>query len=416
MTRKNKIILSISLILSNSTRAMNIVNSMWPYDTSIRPTFNNERRWQLAFYGEGGFHKAKGFNDDGDSVNPLHIWNRQQNALAMLEGFPKESPISQLRSELLDCDNGIRGRFNVCGEFQMPYNLAFAGRFFFAQDWSLGLYLPAFQMKLKDINFQDLTPNVDNLDKLVHRLLTDNLAENVQQLGCLNLGPWTRSGVGDLVLLVDWFRDFYQNKPFLKCVRVNWRVGIGFPTGLRENENLLFAVPFGWDGAVSMPFGLGIDLTLGSHFKGGVDVQLTQIFGHTREHRIKTDRQQTELLLLQKTCAFIDSGLVQRFNLYVEMFNFMKGLSFSIYYQYLKRGENEIALKTQEFSTNIANTSPRLDSYTMHHMIPRFTYDFQMHLPDARVRPELNLYARLPFNGRNVALVPMIGAIFSVDF
>jgi hypothetical protein len=185
---------------------------------------------------------------------------------------------------------------------------------------------------------------------------------------------------------------------------------------LRENENLLFAVPFGWDGAVSMPFGLGIDLTLGSHFKGGVDVQLTQIFGHTRQHRIKTDLQQTELLLLQKTCAFIDSGLVQRFNLYVELFRIVKGLSFEVGYQYLKRGENEIALKTQEFSTNIANTSPRLDSYTMHHMIPRFIYDFQVHRPDARVRPELNVYARLPFNGRNVALVPMIGAIFSVDF
>ncbi len=185
---------------------------------------------------------------------------------------------------------------------------------------------------------------------------------------------------------------------------------------MRENEHLIFAVPFGWDGAVSMPFGLGIDLTLGSHFKGGVDVQLTQIFGHTRQHRIKTDLQQTELLLLQKTCAFIDSGLVQRFNLYVEMFNFCKGLSFSIYYQYLKRGEDEIALKTQEFSTNIANTSPRLDSFTMHHLIPRFTYDFGVHNPDARVRPELNVYARIPFNGRNVALVPMIGVVASLDF
>jgi hypothetical protein len=416
MTCRKKIIFLLLGLSAASAQAMNIVNSMWPYDTSIRPTFNNEHTWQLAFYGEGGYHNAKGFNNDGDSVNPLQIWNREQNALAMLEGFPKESPISQLRAELLDSDNGIRGRFNVCGEFQMPYNLAFAARYFFAEDWSLGLYLPAFQMILKDVHFQDLTPNVDNLDKLVHRLLTDNLAQNVQQLGNLDIGGWKRSGVGDLVVLIDWFRDFYQNKPFLKCVRVNWRIGLGFPTGLRENEHLIFAVPFGWDGAVSMPFGLGIDLTLGSHFKGGVDVQLTQIFGHTRQHRIKTDRQQTELLLLQKTCAFIDSGLVQRFNLYVEMYNFLQGLSFSIYYQYLKRGEDEIALRTQEFSTNIANTSPRLDSYTMHHLIPRFTYDFQTHLPDARVRPELNIYARIPFNGRNVALVPMVGIVASIDF
>ena len=276
MTCRKKIVLSITLIslalTSNAVRAMNIVNTLWPYDTLIRPTFNNQRAWQLAFYSEGGYHNARGFNDDGDIVNPLQIWNRQQNALALLEGFPADSPISQLRAELLDCDNGIRGRFNVCGNVQMNFNTSFAARYFFAVDWSIGLYLPVYQMKLKDIHFQDLTPNVDNLDKLVHRLLTDHLAENVQQLGCLDIGPWKRDGVGDLTLLIDWFRDFYQNKPFLKCVRVNWRTGLGFPTGLREKPNLIFAVPFGYDGAVSMPFGLGIDLTLGSHFKCGVDV------------------------------------------------------------------------------------------------------------------------------------------------
>ena len=146
MTCRKKIVLSItfiSLALTNhNVRAMNIVNTLWPYDTSVRPTFNNKRPWQLAFYTEGGFHDAKGFNDDGDVVNPLQIWNRQQNALAMLEGFPKNSPISQLRSELLDCDNGIRGRFNVCGNLQMNFSSSFAARFFFANDWSLGLYLP----------------------------------------------------------------------------------------------------------------------------------------------------------------------------------------------------------------------------------------------------------------------------------
>ena len=420
MTCRKKINLLINLMVLILTvgfsHGMNIVNSMWPYDTLIRPTFNNQRAWQLAFYGEGGFHNAKGFNDDGDTVNPLRIWNRQQNALAMLEGFPKESPISQLRAALLDSDNGIRGRFDVCGDLQMNVNSAFAARFFFANDWSIGLYLPVYQMQLKDVTFTDQTPNLDNLDKLVHTLLTDHLAENVQQLGCLDIGDWKRTGVGDLNVLVEWFRDFYQNKQFLKCVRVNWRVGLGFPTGLRENEHLIFAVPFGWDGAVSMPFGLGIDLTLGTNFKCGVDVQLTQIFGHTRTRRIKTDREQTELLLLQTTETFRDSGLVQRFNLYVELFKFIKGLSFKVGYQFLKRGEDEIALKTQEFSDNVANTSPRFEPFTMHHVIPKLTYDFGVHMPEGRTRPELGLYGRLPFNGRNVALVPMIGVVLSVDF
>lgn len=394
---------------------MNVAYAGWPYDTIIRPTFNNQRRWQLYFYTEGGFHNAKGYSEDGQT-NPLRIWNKQQNALAMLEGFPADSAIGQLRSALLDADDGIRGRFDVCGELQLNFNTSFASRLFFANDWSLSAYLPVYQMTLKDVNFVDQTPNIDNLDKLVHGLLTDNLAQNVQQLGCLDLSGWQRHGAGDLTLMIEWCRDFYQNKPFLKCVRVDWRLGLGLPTGLREDVNLLFALPFGYNGAVSMPFGLGLDLTLGRNFKCGVDVQLTQIFGHTRLHRIKTDVEQTELLLLQTAPAFIDYGLVQRFNLYVELYRFLKGLSFKVGYQYLKQGDSEISLKTQRFSDNVANTSPRLEDFTMHHIITKFTYDGGYHRPDGRVRPELGIFTRQPFNGKNVVLVPTVGFVLSLDF
>jgi hypothetical protein len=420
MTCRKMIALSLIFIsialTTHALKAMNIVNTMWPYEVLIRPTFNNQRRWQTAFYAEGGFHNAKGFDEEGSVANPLRIWNCQQNALAMLEGFSEDSAIGQLRSALLDSDNGIRGRFLVNGDLQLNFGAAFAANLYFANDWRIGLYLPVYKMTLKDVNFIDQTPNIDNLDRLVHALLTDNLAANVRELGCLDIGGWQRTGVGDLTLLVEWFRDFRQNKPFLKNVRVNWRWGIGFPTGLRENENLLFAVPYGYDGAVSMPFGLGLDLTLGTNFKCGIDVQLTQIFGHTRKRRIKTDLQQTELLLLGKTEVFKDSGLVQRFDLYVELYRFLQGLSFKVGYQYLKQGDAEYSLKTQDFSNNIANTSPRLDNFTMHFIITKFTYDFGYNWPDMRTRPEIGLFTRQPFNGKNVALFPTIGAVLSVDF
>lgn len=425
MTHKKKIIRFLIFVLFNTTfitiRAMNISNLGWSYDTSTRPTFpwfpdSNLYRWQTALYAEGGFHHAKGFNDDGSVANPLRIWNCQQNALAMLEGFAEDNPISQLRAALLDSDNGIRGRFLVDGELNLNFSGALSANLYFARDWRIGFYLPFSKMSLTDVKFIDQTPNIDNLDKLVHTLLTDNLAQNVLELGCLDIGCWERSGVGDLTVLLEWFRDFEQYKPFLKNVRVNWRWGIGFPTGLRENENLIFAVPFGYDGAVSMPFGLGLDLRLGRNFQCGLDVQLTQIFGHTRKRRIKTDLQQTELLLLGKTETFKDSGLVQRFNLYFQFYRFIKGLSFKVTYQYLKQGDAEYSLKTQKFPNNIANTSPRLDAFTMHHMIPEFTYDCGYHWPDGRVRPEFNLYLRLPFNGKNVALFPVVGGIVSVDF
>jgi len=419
MTRRNKVItifIFVLTFLSAKLTAMNIVNTLRPEDTLIRPTCTKNYRWQCAGYAETGYKNATGYNDDGNHVNPLRIWNCEQNGLAMLEGFEHNTPAAQLRSALLDSNNGIRGRFLVDGDLQLKYNLSFAARFFFANDWSLGLYLPAYRMQLKNVRFTDLTPNLDNNDKLVRALLTDNFAATVKQLGDLCIGDWTRQGIGDLTLLLDWFRDFPQNKPFLKYVRVNWRWGVIFPTGVRENEDLIFAVPFGYDGAFAMPFGLGLDLTLGSYFKTGVDVQLTQIFGNKRTWRIKTQEDQTELLLLQKAHAYKDYGLVQRFNLYVELYQIFKGLSLTAGYQYLKQGETEITLSTQQFSTAIANTSRRLDEFTMHHAIIKGTYDFGVHEKCKKVRPEWSLYARMPFNGKNVALIPVIGTVFSVDF
>jgi hypothetical protein len=420
MTRKNRsvdIILTIVFIfLSTTIDAMNIVNTLIPYDTLIRPTFNNRYRWQFAGYAETGYRNAQGYNSDGHHVNPLRIWDCQENGLAMLEGFPSESPISQLRSSLGDSNNGIRGRFTFDADLKLLFNASFAARLFFANDWSIGLYLPFYRMRLNNLAFQDLTPNVDNDDMLVRQLLTNNLAAHVKELGCLDIKDWTRGGPGDLACIIDWFRDFPQQKPFLKYVRVNWRWGIVFPTGVRENEDLIFAVPFGYDGAFAMPFGVGLDLTLGSHFKTGFDVQLTQIFGNKKTWRIKTQEDQTELLLLQKAHGYKDYGLVQRFNLYIELYNIFKGLSVVAGYQFLKEGETELTLTSQEFSSAIANSSRKLEDFTMHHMIVKGTYDFGVTKKISSVRPELSVYARIPFNGKNVALIPTIGCVFSVDF
>lgn len=395
---------------------MNYVNTLQPYDTLIRPTCTNRYRCQLAGYTETGYQKAQGYNNDGHHVNPLRIWDCEQNALAMLEGFPSDSAIGQLRASLLDSNNGIRGHFLFDADLTLLFNASFAARLFFANDWSIGFYLPFYGMRLKNFCYQDLTPNLDNDDMLVRQLLTNNIATHVQELGGLCLNDWTRKGPGDLACIIDWFRDFPQNKPFLKYVRVNWRWGILFPTGVRENENLVFAVPFGYDGAFAMPFGVGLDLTLGTHVKTGFDVQLTQIFGNKKTWRIKTQEDQTELLLLQKAHGYKDYGLVQRFNLYIELYNMLKGLSLTAGYQFLKEGEAELTLTGQEFSSTIANTSRRLDDFTMHHFIIKGTYDFGITQTEQKTRPEFSLYARIPFNGKNVALIPTVGMVFSIDF
>ncbi len=394
------------------------MNILRPYDTLIRPYYDSTYPFQTTLYTETGFDSTRIFDECGRVDNILKIWSSDQNALKMLEGFNVNSAIGQLLVRLNANDDGIRGHFNVCGDLKFDTTVAFAFRYFFKDTWSISAYLPIYAMQLKNVLWQDRTKNITEADMRVKQLLTNNFFSSVKTLGNgLNLQGWKRSGFGDLALFLEWYRDFVQIKPLLKNVRINWRVGLIFPTGRPWDEDEIFAVPFGLDKAFAIPFGLGLDITLGTYIKTGLDVQLTHTFGNTRRRRIKTQEDQTELLLLEKTAVYKDFGLTQRFNLYVQFYKFLYGLSFKVGYQFLKKGDDELAIKTNTFLNEIANTAERLQEWTTHHMIINATYDFSKHLNDnIQLRPQLSFYARLPFNGKRVALIPTIGTVLSLDF
>ncbi|MDR3549916.1 MAG: hypothetical protein P4L31_00750 [Candidatus Babeliales bacterium] len=394
------------------------MNLLMPYDTLIRPQFRFDRTYHLEVYGEHGFN-AKGFNECNNRVNVLQIWNRDQDALKMLQGFPSTSQIGQLaidlRADGAD-DDGVRGHYNVCGD--LSFNaVSFDGRYHFLHNWWITGYLPVYNMSLKDVSWQNQTLDVSSGDQSVREKLTDDFFCNVKRLGSgLELGDWNRTGLGDITVMIEWMEDFWQAKPLLKKVRTNWRLGFNLPTGLKIDEDKIFTIPFGYDGAFGVIFGFGLDLDWGQYVKVGGDVQLHHRFGNTRCRRIKTDFAQTELLLLQKTDAYIDFGMIQRFNLYAQAYNW-HGLALKFGYQFYKRGDNIISLSSECFSTNIANSAESLQEFTLHQAILTGVYDFSPQLSaDSRVKPSLELYARLPFNGQRVALSNTFGAVLAFDF
>ena len=233
----------------------------------------------------------------------------------------------------------------------------------------------------------------------------------------LQLGGWTRNGIGDLTLMIEWFRDFPQAKPTLKVVRINWWAGISSPTGLRHDPDKIMAVPFGYNGSFSIPFGMGLDLHFIHHLKAGFYVQLTHAFGSTQSGRIKTDPDQTELLLLTKTSVYTDPGLTQQFSLFGEVYKPWGGLSCMLAYQYIKQNRSTIALYGNTYAADIANTAQYLRDWTMHQLFVRADYDIGDHMgTNARVFPRITLYTRIPFNGKRFVANSTIGAIFSLDF
>ncbi len=412
--KNDLLIIIISIFFINSSlQAMNILQ---PWEPLVRPDYSSARMFQVYSLVEAGYNQL-GLNSDGTHVNVLQIYNREQNALKMLDGFPVSSCIGQKRIQVDADDDGVRGHFNVCGDLKLLAAFSFNLRCFFTDAFSVGFYFPFLSMRLNDVYWQNLTQDIDEQDFRVRELLTDHFFSNVCALGGPSLGSWHRTGPGDATIMLEWYRDFRQNKPMLKNVRINWRVGLTMPTGLRADEDKLFAIPFGYDGAFSIPYGLGLDLILATHLRVGVDVQLTHVFDNTRLRRIKTDLDQTDLLLLQKVWAHKDWGMVQRFDLYVELYRFLSGLSAKVGYQYLKQGDSTLSFACNEYSSRIANTAQSLQDYTMHMIIPKINYDFQAQLgPDCRVRPQIGLFGRFPFNGKRVALVSTLGVALSFDF
>lgn len=402
------LILNIFFIFPTSLFAMNIIK---PFDIFLHPQMRKDKKFQIFAWAETGL-KANGYDLCRNKVNVLRIWNRDQNALAMLNGCDPETPIGKLRARLGD-DDGCRGHFCVDGELK-PIGATIAARYFFPYNISLGIYIPVYSMKLDNVLWKNLTPLGDTV---VRENLTNNFPARLRELGCLDICGWRRTGLGDALLVGEWQGNFKQNKPMLKNVIIDARLGLSLPTGLKQDEDKIFALAFGNDGAWGIMIGGGLDLVWANYFRAGFDVELNHLLGNKKVRRIKTALDQTELLLLQKECAYKDFGLTQQFTLHAGIFKLLGGLTLDIGYRFTKHGDDSLRLETTCFSDKIANSAESLKEWTSHQMLIRTDYDFGYHMnEDATVIPTVSFFVRVPFNGKRIALSPSFGAILTFDF
>lgn len=417
ITQRNVHLFFMSVLLGWQGVSLGM-NLLRPYDTLIRPAYSNDYRWQFDLYAQAGV-ADKGYNADGCATNALRMWHATQDALAMLDGFPSDSAIGQKRIAIDADDDGVRGHFCVDGDLRTKFSGTIGLRTFFKEVWSISAYLPFYVMELRNVCWKDQTKGVSDEDERVKSLLTNDFFANICSLGDgLELGGWKRHGIGDVTVLGEWFHDFPQAKQLLKNVRINLRAGLNLPTGLRADEDKMLAVSFGNDGALGVPFGLGLDLQYVFYLRAGIDVQLTHVFGNTRTRRVVTNENQTDLLLLKKMDVYKDFGLTQQFNLYVQIYKLVKQSSLLVGYQFIKQGKDELSLcANPDFSSVVANSAEYLKERTIHQIIVRADYDIGAHFKkDPSLYPRMSFYARLPFKGKRAALTTDIGLTLSLDF
>jgi len=345
--------------------------------------------------------------------NVLQLWDTTQDALTMIRGFDPESEIGQLAAKLnMASDDGVRGHFLATANLQAT-DLTFIARCYLPCSFFASLYVPFYFMQLKNVALEDLTQDITFEDQLVKRYLTSDFIARVKELGGLNIGPWQRSGLGDIVATIGWQHDFFQNKPILKDVYVQLRGGFTLPSGLQTDIDQFFSIPFGNDGAAGMFVGGSLIVTLGSHFRAGLDAQFLNIFDHTKERRIKTAAGQSDLLFLGKTLASRDYGITQEYILFLEGYRLAGGFSFKVAYDYLRHNDDQLYLRSNQFSTTIANTARNLEEWTIHNFIFMVEGDWR----DACAKgPRVELFAKVPFNGKRSVQATTVGAQFSYSF
>lgn len=394
------------------------INLFRPYDINLLTPRWQDTHVQWAHWGEFSY-RVQGVNEDGHRVPVTQLWSGTQNALAMLQGFPANSPETEFLQNVLGgaMATDTRGLVRFNGKmFAHSYN-AYV-RAFLPHNMVLGIYIPVYDLKLTNVTITDLTTGDTPEDVLVREQLTSILKERVRMFDpAINLDGWHRTGFGDINVMAEWCRDFPQPKPALKNVFLTTRLGFNLPSGLKTNVNDIVSVPFGFDGSMGMIFGAGLILNWYTYVKGGLDFQFTYLFGNTRERRIKVDNEQTDLLLLAKAKTFCDFGFTQRYNLFLEI-DPLPGLSFQAIYQFFKHTDDTLSICTNDFSDFIANTALNLQEWTMHHMIFKANYDFQCIMADSKswFKPQLSLFAKFPFNGQRAILCSTVGASIVLNF
>jgi hypothetical protein len=400
-------------------------NFFRPTDQALRlPVLKNTKFQVGAMVEHGSRDTGLNWNDKRRNVLALH--DDKQNAIRMLKGSKITSVQNIWQNDFVtkgvdSIPESDAGMNRLSGSFNQT-DFTFFGHynFTFLENKIPGVlavkaYLPIVSKKISGVKIEDLSPLVADwttfswggAKKAVGDLGKD-LLKNVKTWSGLELSNWSKTGLGDMALTLNWHNYYKQNKEYLKLVGLFMHGGFLLPTGSQKDENQAFSMPMGSDGAWGIPLGVGLELGFIHDIKAGVNVDFLGFFDKSRERRMKTDENQTEFLLLNKGEATKESGLTWQFNLFLQWFHFFDGFSAKAAYQFVKHDDDRLCPKGNDFNYRIVNTANSLREWSFHNLAFFVNYDFKAlgEYFDAdtfadKVTPQLSFFFKFPVAGRN---------------
>lgn len=369
---------------------------------------------------------ATGRDRRGNQVCPFSIFAPAESSIAMLMGLPCGHCCEPLLNELsasnaMLTDDGCRGRFKVTGDYHewdyvLHNRLNFAipnisGRFFFT------VHVPVKHRACTNICWNDQT----QLRTLSDFLVRDNIACPLASLalcqGNLNLCSKSKTGIGDVVFELGWYQDFPQQRENLQNARITLRAGLSAPTAAARDENFVFDLPLGYDGAWAIPASLAIDLNMNYSFMTGIEFEILKIFDHIKDRRLKTARCQTDFLLLDVASARKQCSISWKFDVYAGFEHVVDGFSAFMRYQFVKADEDYLHVQcTNQFNEQVVNSAQYLDDWIYQNLIFQLNYDFFKLAKNSIIKPQCMFFYKIPLSGRRVIMAHTIGGGIAFSF
>lgn len=431
MRRIALIVFAVTLA-GTAARAFAPNNLFPPYDPNLRlPSWEDRNFWKKSAWRLGANLEfgstSNGRSFDDHKANVLQLYDQTQAVIPMLMNAKNTDATNILQALTAaypgqPLDDGTRGHVKFFGHFDIA-DVTLNGRYWLPVDFvpgyvSLSVALPIRRAQIEHPRFEDLTKEIFAVDLDIKQVITDAaiFAQTLKELGNLDIGAWSRTGVGDLILLLEWQNSYRQEKENLKNVNIFTKLGLSLPTASMRDEDHAFSMSLGNDGAWGVPFGLGLGLEFIYNIHVGLDAEFLVLFDRTHNRRLKTEIHQTEFLLLNKGEATKEHGLTWKFNLYAQWYHFWRGLSVKAGYHYVKHDDDRLVPSANDFSYTVVNSANSLLEWNMHHLVFQVNYDLFKETRDWVLKPQFSIFYKLPIAGKGVIQPHAFGGQIAFNF
>ncbi len=426
MRATNKLckIMSLMLAASMQLTAFAPNNFFKPYDSNLNlsSTGKGKQAFRLAANVEYGMDR-EGKNLAGKSKNILTLYEETQSFIPALRNAPAgskaEAAMLALGAPVID--DGTRGHVALSGKFDM-LALDVVGRYqlplkMIPGNLGLSVMLPVRDARVHNVAYTNKTASLTPVDARINAAMgTKALAQaTLKGLAGLDLADQSNQGIGDVVVMLDWSNRYEQDKNGLQAVELMAKWGLSMPSASERNEDAVFSVALGNDGAWAMPFGVGLNLDFKYHLRLGVDAQFEVMFDHSKDYRMKTNVNQTRFLLLNKGRASMEHGFTWKFNLAAQAYRFAYGLSLGATYQYMKHDDDRLSPQGNDFDAVVVNSAAWLKEYNAHNLVFKLNWDCGECLKTG-VSPQLSLFYKLPVDGKNMMQQDTFGGQLAFNF